>query len=110
QAIAGGQHSIKGAGRAAALDVSQNDGSSFESNTPFDFTSQDISNAAQARVTEFVLLHVLHNRSAVLRIRIGRKFGSLGDYDNAEVASASMSQADGFGHFLNIERALWNEN
>ena len=110
QAIAGGQYSVKGAGRAAALDVSQDNGSSFESDAPFDFASQDISDAAQPCMTEFVLLHVLHNRSTVLRIHIGRKFGSLGDDDNAEVASASMAQANGLCDFLDIERTLRNEN
>src|SRR5438105_9583543 len=90
--------------------MSQDNGSSFESGAPFDFARQDISDAAQLRVTKFVLLHVLHNRSAVLRIHVGRKFGALGDDHNAEVTCAGMAQAGGLGNVLDIERTLRNKD
>ena len=90
--------------------MSQHDGSSFESDTPFDFASQNISDSAQSRVTEFVLLRVLHDGGAVFRIHISGKFCSLGNDHDAEVASASMAQANSLGNFIDIEGALGNQN
>ena len=90
--------------------MSQHDGSSFESDTPFDFASQNISDSAQSRVTEFVLLDVLHDGGAVFRIHISGKFCSLGNHYDAEVASASMAQANSLGNFIDIEGTLGNQN
>ena len=65
QAVAGGQHAVEGAGRAAALDVPQHYGAGLKAGAAFDFARQNIADAAQARVPEFVFSQVLHDGSAV---------------------------------------------
>src|SRR5438445_9984524 len=61
-------------------------------------------------MSEFIFFRVLQNRGAVFRIHIGRKFCSLSNYHDTEVASASMAQADGLGNFVDIEGTLGNQN
>src|ERR1022692_133351 len=58
QAVTGGEDAVEGAGRAAALDVSEDHGTGFEAGTLFDFAGEDVGDATEFNVAKLVLAHV----------------------------------------------------
>jgi hypothetical protein len=68
QAIARGQNAIEGAGRAAALNVSEDDGAGFIAGTFFDFAGEDVGDAAELDVAEREIPD--RARRKILRLRL----------------------------------------
>src|SRR5215471_14709711 len=109
-AVTRGQHAIEGAGRSAALNVAEHDVAGFESGAALDFAREDLPDAAQAHVPEFVFAHLGDDRRALRRIDVAGELRAFGNDDDAEVASASVTQANAFGDFLDVERLFGNED
>src|SRR5258708_11711611 len=108
QSIARRQNAVEGGGRAATLDVSEYDRTGLEAGALFNFTVQNISDAAEFGVAELVLPHVLQDRAAsALLLRELRPFG---DNHDGKITSAFVALPDRFCHLDNVERPLWNEN
>src|SRR5579872_3714937 len=93
-AIPGGEHTIEGTGRAAALDVSQHHRAGFESGAVLDFASENVADTAQAHVAELILAQFANDGRAVLWIHIAGELGTFGNHDDAEVTAARVPEAD----------------
>src|SRR5437762_10363772 len=79
-AVTGRQHAIERGGRSAALDVSENDSPRFKAGALLQFLREDGADAAQANVSELVLLSLFGND---LLVDACRQAGSFCDDNHA---------------------------
>src|SRR3954452_21044167 len=108
--IAGRKHTVEGAGRAAALNVSENHGAGLEAGTFLDFAGQQVADAPQAGMAEFVASEVLHYGFSVLRVDVGRELGAFGGDDDTEVPAARVTGTEGVGYLVDVEGLLGNQD
>src|SRR5580658_2209221 len=108
KSVACGQDAIKGAGRAAALDVPQHNCPSFKAGALFNFAGENVGNAAQFGVTKFVLAHVLEDgRSGT---GIGGKLCAFRYHDNGEITAPFVALPNRFGNLVDVEGPLGNQD
>src|SRR5579872_5419624 len=107
QSIACRQNPVKRTRRTAALDVSQHHRARFESCALLDLARQNVCNAAQLGVSEFVLAHILQDwRTRAFR----RKLRALSHDDNRKIASALVPLTNRLGNFVDIKWPLRNQD
>src|ERR1700722_205242 len=108
QTVARRQHAVESAGGSAALDVSQHDGARLEARPLLDLTRENVGDAAQFRMTEFIFAHVLQDGGA--RASIGGKLCAFRHNDDRKITPTLMPLANRFGHLVNVEGPLGNQN
>src|SRR5437870_12784930 len=75
-----------------------------------DFTSKNVADPAQARMSKFVFAHILHDGSSVLRVNVGGDLRALRDDHNTEITAAGVAQTTHLRNFRNVERKLANQD
>src|SRR5947208_15356409 len=74
-----------------------------------DFTSKNVADPAQARMSKFVFAHILHDGSSVLRVNVGGELCALRDDHNTEITAAGVAQTNLLRNFLNVESKIGNQ-
>src|SRR5437870_6914784 len=75
-----------------------------------DFTGKNVADPAQARMSKFVFIHILHDGSSVLRVNVGGELCPLSHDHNTEITAAGVAQPNLLRNFLNVERKLGNQD
>ena len=109
QAVTGSQHAIERGRRAAALHVSQNNGSRFESGPFFNLGGQQIANSAQAFVPELKLPRGADHLGS-LCILAGRELRSLRYHNDIELLAPRVPLLQGCRHFIDFKGMFRNKN
>src|SRR5215469_1092969 len=108
--VARRQHAIEGGRRTAALNVPEHDRTSFKAGALLNLARQDVTDSAQAHMTELVFCYGGHDRCIVLAIAFAREFCALGDHYDAEVSPARVAPSQALGNVVDVKGTLGNQD
>ncbi len=110
ETVTGGEHTVEGTGRAAPLDVAEDDRARLETSPLFDFAGQDVADSSQAEVAELVLADILYDGRTFVHLNVTGELRPFRSNDNAEVTATGVTLLDELGDLVDVEGHFGDQN